>query len=422
MSASRHVMLWMGICCLYSYNCLLQAIQYFSNVLFPGKEFAFTSMLAYSLPLVAGQITLAFWGNSYTVGARIFLALVMMTVTNICFLGIAVTGLGYDVLYMSCLVLCAILGLANALLQATIFGLAGVMGADLSHAVMLGIGLSGIICLGLSLAMSGIEPRFRTAVMFACSTCFALLSFWVFFHGKDGSLGRAISQLERPKSQPVIDAGSRDGNETATPADRARADIDSFEVQTSCTTSDSEDGGSMSVLSEVMPQAMNVVIIYAMTMMVFPGVVSKWLPGPSSMFIGNQDLFTTINIGIFQVLDTVSRQPAGWSVKYVNGERLWIYCWLRLLLVPLFMLAQRSPESVIWGSDAGRFLLCSVLAFSNGLLSSWAMMLGPERCTPEKRESAGTVMSACLVIGIFLGLMLAFVTQVGATASAAPRP
>mmetsp|Transcript_1210 Transcript_1210/g.2445 ORF Transcript_1210/g.2445 Transcript_1210/m.2445 type:complete len:246 (+) Transcript_1210:2-739(+) len=169
------------------------------------------------------------------------------------------------------------------------------------------------------------------------------------------------------------------------------------------------------ILLEIWPQAMNVCGVFCVTMAIFPGVLVHWLPLAASSFRNSKQLYGNILIGCFQVGDVLGRTMTGPLAKRIGPSRLWILVLLRFAFIPLFMLGQRSPESCsLWGSDVGRMLLCLLLAISNGLSASLAMMFGPECCSVlEKREVAGMAMSAIMVTGIFTGSLLAFATQIG---------
>jgi hypothetical protein len=160
----------------------------------------------------------------------------------------------------------------------------------------------------------------------------------------------------------------------------------------------------------VAPQAFNVWFVFAVTMSIFPGVVTQWAPGDDSVFHDKQ-LFGTLLIGCFQIFDVCGRSLDSLGRKYVAPGRLWMLVIMRLVFIPLFILGQRRPEFALWGSDLGRFVLVAAMATSNGLLASCAMMFGPERCDHERREVAGIAMSCTMVCGIFSGSLLALLTQ-----------
>lgn len=446
MSASSNALLWIGICVLLPYNCLLLAYSYFDKYVFPDKSFPFTSMIAYSTVLSSTQVFLTFRGDMYSVGSRMRLALFLSGIMCLGLLVISAIGTGHAAeMYIPCLAVVALLAASNALLQSAAFGVAGAIGQEMSQAVMLGLGVSGLISLALSLGVSGADNLFNFAgkdaaklgivtniVMFAVSILFTLMSHWVFFvylSVRDSQGAAALAQLETQREALKQQLAMRQISERevslqtipSTHAPLARptgtqALRQSQDAEAACSTETRTNFERiLGVLQEVAPQAFNVVMIYVVTMTVFPSVLLKWTPGSSSWFASNPGLFASILVGCFQVFDVVSRQVAGWSIKYVPANRLWILCWLRLVLVPLFIFGQRSPTSFfLWGSDMGRLLLCATLAFTNGLFSSWAMMYGPQLCPPERRESAGMAMSCCLVVGIFIGTLLAFATQIGA--------
>lgn len=442
-SGAYVAMVSLGVCVLLPYNCVLTAIPYFNKFVYPGQGFAFTSVLAYSIVLCFVQVYLSLRGELFTVGGRMSLAFLLSLLTSAAIAVFAAEGSGRDWTYLLSLATVGVLSVSNALLQSAAFGIAGAMGQEMSQGVMLGLGLAGIGSLCISSAVQGVENflkmkqdsleagKWVSVVMFASCMAYTLLSIWVFFvflRVRNQPASEALAALEGQRDilrQRLRRPGGGGGGDLDT---EQQALPDAVEEGTpSVVVRDSETDTTPAVprpyrsrtwqrvapvLREVAPQAFNVWLIYVVTMAIFPGVMTQWVPGSDSRFRDNGQFFTFLLIGTFQVFDVVSRMVANWSAQFIAPGKLWVLTVLRIAFVPLFMLGQKRPEwSPLWGSDLGRFALAATMAFSNGLFSSWAMMFGPESCTAERREAAGMVMSCIMVTGIFVGTLLAFATQ-----------
>lgn len=415
LSRAQLALMSLGICTLLPYNCLLNAQPYFEQHAFNGLDFPFTSMMTYSLCLCSAQIYMTCKGDGFTVNQRMGTAFITEVVVCISFfcLTFASKSHGHQ-LYVPVLVTIAVLAVSNAVLQTGVFGVAGSINQGMSSAVMLGLGISGLVSFFVSLLVQGIQHAMNPAtsdsaaagmmvalVMWGICILQTLLSCWVYFvylRWRLPETASAIAMLEEQR--------------TRAPSEGSGA-----------LSFDPGDGSAWGqlckrlspILLEIWPQAMNVCAVFLVTMAIFPGVVVHWLPLAASSFRNSKQLYGNILIGCFQVGDVLGRTMTGPLAKRIAPAKLWILVLLRFAFIPLFMLGQRSPgSSLLWGSDVGRMVLCTLFAISNGLAASLAMMFGPECCSVlEKREVAGMAMSAIMVTGIFAGTLLAFATQIG---------
>lgn len=369
-------------------------------------RFPFTSLLVYSFSQCASQVVILFQGESYAVRTRMNAAFAIGLVTCLALVLVSIAGHVWSesvVVCAVCLIAVVLLAMSTALLQTTLLGIAGAMGPELSGAAMVGLGVSGLISLGISLCAqsgerlvggisqaTGAAGAIAAAVLFAACFGYTLFSVWVYFvflSKREPETSAALVHLEEQRD--------------------ARRSFRSEE-------SNDATGRGLLALREIAPQALNVWGVFVVTFIVFPGVLTQWAPGSSSAFQGSEQLFGTLLIGVFQVFDVLSRMAAGWGAKRIAARRLWVWVLLRLVFIPAFVLGQRRPEAcILWGSDLGRFILAAGLAFTNGLLASCAMMFGPERAAPGRREAAGIVMSCVMVVGILVGTLLALLTQLG---------
>lgn len=455
---------------LLPYNCLLLGQPYYDDHAFKGMRFPFTSMISYSGFLCVSQALLTFKGEDLTLDGR----MVVSTVgTVILCAALLLSTLGAHAfhnvaMYIILLAECATLGVLNAVMQTAIQGFAATIGQEMSGACMVGFGISGLISLVLSLLVQAVDIPIGvsqetnglvvTIVGFAFCFFYTIASGWV-YRLLCRHVPQAVAAIQRVESrrtstrssspnigshltggsprQPAVDAISLHSTEPLRPEQPGA--VKNFggppspqsppfrEASSKGEEAHSNNANLLSVsvgdeatvfrrtlvvLKEVAPQALNVWLVFAVSMSVFPGVLTQWNPGHDSYFKHSKELFGTILIGCFQVFDVVGRSLASSCRRCIAPSRLWIWVALRLVFVPLFILGQRAPHlSVLWGSDAGRIFLSAALATTNGLLASCAMMFGPERCAEDRREVAGIAMSCSMVCGILSGSLLALLTQ-----------
>jgi len=401
----------LGISALLPYSALLTAQPFFDMHAFAGLNFPFSSMLVYSLCLCCSQLLLTLKGQLLPIRLRMnaAFAISILGCSLLLVLAVASQFINDNARTLACaitLVCVAVLAMSAALLQTALLGMAGLMGPQYAAAVMLGFGIAGLVCFALSLLVQAVEQAVGgvreesgeagvivTAVLFSVTTVYTVLC-----------VGISSSLLRSSAMADVEDDNSIAPLETSC----------NFEGRRALNASSFNASNGLQSMRDVAPQALNVCAVFAVTMCVFPGVMARWEPRPSSVFLDKRQLFETLLVGTFQVFDVLGRTAAKQGAQKITPERLRLHVALRVIFVPAFLLGQFKPDlCVLWGSDVGRFALCAGLALTNGWSGSLAMMFGPMRAADERREVAGMAMSFVMVFGIFMGSLLALATQAG---------
>ncbi|KAL2086650.1 hypothetical protein ACEWY4_017709 [Coilia grayii] len=86
----------------------------------------------------------------------------------------------------------------------------------------------------------------------------------------------------------------------------------------------------------------------------------------------------------------------------------------RIIFVPLFMLCNVQPRNnlpVYFHHDAWFIVFMIFFAFSNGYLASLCMCFGPKKVPPHEAETAGAIMAFFLSLGLAFGAALSFLTR-----------
>lgn len=187
--------------------------------------------------------------------------------------------------------------------------------------------------------------------------------------------------------------------------------------------------GPWSILKRLWMLAVQVFLIFSVTLSLFPGQVnalpfnhhadSKWFQdmlrdcgsyGPDGDRVMSQWWGISLFV-VFNVFDFTGRMSAslnggrGLNVRLCFERGLWAVTIGRFLVVPFMLVATH-------GANMDDYLLAAsvaVMAVTNGYVSSVMMMYGPAKVKAEKREMAGIIMSCFLQFGILGGTGLAFV-------------
>ncbi|KAI1886377.1 hypothetical protein AGOR_G00213390 [Albula goreensis] len=288
----------------------------------------------------------------------------------------------------------------GAVLQGSLFGLAGLLPASYTTPIMSGQGLAGtfaavsMICAiatGSDLKDSAFG-YFITAcvvILMAVASYLALprLEFFQYY-------------LECNRAKPTSDEENK---------------MDLLKKENPGVTSTDEESRPVApvfnIFKQIWVMALSVCFIFAITIGTFPtvtvevrSIVKKglWVEYfiPVSCFL------------IFNVMDWAGRSLTAlcmWPGK--DSKMLPILVVLRVVFVPLFMLCNVQPRtytSVVFEHDAWYIVFMILFAFSNGYLASLCMCYGPKKVPPHESETAGAIMAFFLSLGLALGAALSF--------------
>jgi len=315
---------------------------------------------------------------------------------------------------------------------------------------MSGIGLSGLIVAGLRILNKLILPAtdegtiisahiyfvICIAILGCCILCYYLMRPLI-------SESRDTTQSPRVgegRSVETEEAGVNlnfvrlrdDNNEVGGGPRRDNESINATSESVTSTVISSSDLNELNddvsswklTMMEVWQPMTIVLLTYASTFFVFPGLVSL-LRSTQHPSLNQADWFTTILIALFNLanflgsaltkpwLSYISSQQQNVTAIVDNtitehqrpGRSLWFWVFLRLPIILLLALCYK-PRLI--ESDVAIYLLVFLLGCSNGWVGSLAVVYGPEWAAPPRRELASQVVSAGYNIGITLGTTLSF--------------
>ncbi|XP_037320982.1 equilibrative nucleoside transporter 1-like [Pungitius pungitius] len=293
----------------------------------------------------------------------------------------------------------------GAILQGSLFGLAGILPASYTTPIMSGQGLAGtfaalsMICaLGTGSALTDSAfGYFITAcvvILLAIMSYLALprMEFFQYYMASHGSAPPAdednnmdLLQKEREEKRPVVSLGE----------DEARPTV-----------------SVINIFKQIWVMALSVCFIFTVTIGTFPAVTVE-----VKSTVANGGKWETYFIPVscfllFNLMDWAGRSLTAvcmWPGK--DSVVLPVMVGLRLVFVPLFMLCNVQPRyylPVWFAHDAWYIIFMIVFAFSNGYLASLCMCFGPKKVPAHEAETAGAIMAFFLSLGLALGAGISF--------------
>ncbi|OXB76602.1 UNVERIFIED_CONTAM: hypothetical protein H355_014493 [Colinus virginianus] len=294
----------------------------------------------------------------------------------------------------------------GAVLQGSLFGLAGLLPASYTAPIMSGQGLAGIfaaLAMIISISIGAQQPEsyigyFTTAcvaIVLAIFSYFLLprMDFFRYYSMKDKTEYRVYNaELETKRDLIKKDEpnGMEQNNSKVIPVH-----------------SPDEKPSVVSIFKKV---------FFTVTIGVFPSITAK-----VSTSLGKENKWGLYFIPvscflIFNVFDWTGRSLTAlftWPGK--DSCLLPVMVVLRVIFIPLFMLCNVQPRNhlpVIFSHDAWYIIFMIFFSISSGYLASLCMCFGPKKVLAHEAETAGAVMAFFLTLGLALGAAISFLFQI----------
>lgn len=285
----------------------------------------------------------------------------------------------------------------GAILQGSLFGMAGLLPASYTTPIMSGQGLAGTFAAFAMICAiaSGSELQdaafgyFITAcvVIFVSILSYIMLpklEFYQFYQNRKQNTG------EMEKSLQLNTVNTDEGED------------EQHKPSVSMTK----------IFCKIWPLALSVCSAFTVTIGTFPAITADT---KSSIADGGawESYFIPVSCFLlFNLCDWGGRSLTAicmWPGK--DSRLLPLLIAARVVFVPLFMLCNVHPRFhlPVYFVHDGWFIAFMVLfAFSNGYLASLCMCFGPKKVLPHEAETAGAVMAFFLSLGLALGAALSF--------------
>ncbi|XP_059421703.1 equilibrative nucleoside transporter 1-like isoform X2 [Carassius carassius] len=294
----------------------------------------------------------------------------------------------------------------GAILQGSLFGLAGMLPASYTTPIMSGQGLAGafaafsMIC---ALA-SGSELQDSAFGYFITACVVILLAIVSYF---------ALPKMEFFQYYSESN-GSRSNSDEENKMDLLKQDQAEKRPVLSLTEEESKPAVSVfGIFKQIWVMALSVCFVFTITIGVFPAVTVDVRTTVVDERNGWNNYFIPVSCFLlFNMMDWAGRSLTA-VCMWPGKDSIWLPVLViaRLVFVPLFMLCNVQPRvllPVVFAHDAWYIIFMILFSFSNGYLASLCMCFGPKKVSQHEAETAGAIMAFFLSLGLALGAALSF--------------
>ncbi|XP_035757352.1 equilibrative nucleoside transporter 1 isoform X1 [Egretta garzetta] len=309
----------------------------------------------------------------------------------------------------------------GAILQSSLFGLAGLLPASYTAPIMSGQGLAGtfaalamIFNIAISshpvLSVGSQQPEgfigyFATAcgaIVLAIISYILLprMDFFRYYSMKDKTEYRVYNaELETKRDLIKKDEpnGVEQNNSKIIPIHNP-----------------DEKPSVIAIFRKLWVMAVSVCFVFTVTIGVFPSITAK-----VSTVLGEgwgQYFIPVSCFLLFNVFDWTGRSLTAlftWPGK--DSCLLPVMVALRVIFIPLFMLCNVHPRQylpVLFSHDAWYIIFMIFFSLPTGYLASLCMCFGPKKVLAHEAETAGAIMAFFLSLGLALGAAISFLFQI----------
>ncbi|XP_060896047.1 equilibrative nucleoside transporter 1-like [Labrus mixtus] len=294
----------------------------------------------------------------------------------------------------------------GAILQSSLFGLAGILPASYTTPIMSGQGLAGtfaafsMIC---ALASgSALQDSAFGYFITACVVILLAIMSYIILPRMEFFQYYMESNVPRPSA------------DEENKMDLLRKDSAAEKIPVVSLT-DEELKPSVSVFSifkQIRVMALSVCFIFTVTIGTFPAVTVE-----VKTTVANGGAWETYFIPVscfllFNMMDWAGRSLTAFCM-WPGKDSIWlpVFVVLRVIFIPLFMLCNVQPRyylPVLFSHDAWYIIFMIFFSFSNGYLASLCMCFGPKKVSQHEAETAGAIMAFFLSLGLALGAAVSF--------------
>uniref|UniRef100_A0A8C2A5M6 Solute carrier family 29 member 1a n=1 Tax=Cyprinus carpio TaxID=7962 RepID=A0A8C2A5M6_CYPCA len=268
----------------------------------------------------------------------------------------------------------------GAILQGSLFGLAGMLPASYTTPIMSGQGLAGTFAaFSMICALASGSELQASAFGYFITACVVILL-------------AIVSYFALPKME-----------------------FFQYYSESNGSRSNSDEENKMDLLKQgnIWVMALSVCFVFTITIGVFPAVTVDVKTTVVEEGNGWNTYFIPVSCFLlFNLMDWAGRSLTA-VCMWPGKDSIWLPVLViaRLVFVPLFMLCNVQPRHflpVAFAHDAWYIVFMILFSFSNGYLASLCMCFGPKKVSQHEAETAGAIMAFFLSLGLALGAALSF--------------
>ncbi|XP_004231487.2 equilibrative nucleotide transporter 3-like isoform X2 [Solanum lycopersicum] len=391
----------LGNGCLFSWNSML-TIQDYYVALFPNYHSSRVLTLIYQ-PFALGTLAMLAY-NEAKINTRkrnLFgYSLFFIATFIVLLLDLATSGKGGLGSFIGICVISGAFGVADAHVQGGMIGDLSFMLPEFLQSFLAGLAASGALTSSLRLitkaAFENSQDGLRKGAIlfFAISTLFELLCvlLYAFVFPKLPIVkyyrAKAASEGSKTVASDLAAAGVyKQGPDTKNEHDPQQV----------------ERLNNKELLLQNIDYAIDLFLIYALTLSIFPGFLSE---DTGSHSLGSW--YALVLIAMYNVWDLIGRYiPLIKCLKLESRKGLMVVILLRSLFVPAFYFTAK------YGDQGWMIMLTSLLGLSNGHLTVCVLTCAPKGYKGPEQNALGNLLVLFLLGGIFAGVTLDWLWLIG---------
>ncbi|KAF7645020.1 hypothetical protein LDENG_00211640, partial [Lucifuga dentata] len=288
----------------------------------------------------------------------------------------------------------------GAVLQGSLFGMAGMLPASYTAPIMSGQGLAGTFTAFAMICAitSGSELQDAAFGYFitACVVIFlSILSYIMLPKLEFFQFYQERNNKQRSDEENFLSLMNKENKGDEGSAETTRQNVSMVEI-----------------FRKIWVLALSVCFTFTVTIGTFPAITAD---AKSTIANGGAWELYFIPVSCFLLFNLCD-----WGGRSLTAVCMWprkdslllpLFIAARLVFVPLFMLCNIQPRfhlPVFFHHDAWFVVFMVAFAFSNGYLASLCMCFRPKNVFPHEAETAGAIMALFLSLGLALGASLSF--------------
>lgn len=389
----------LGNGCLFSWNSMLTIEDYYIY-LFPDYHPSRVLTLVYQ-PFAVGTLAILSY-NEAKVNTRLRnlfgYTLFFITTFLVLILDLATSGKGGLGTFIGICAISGAFGVADAHVQGGMVGDLSYMKPEFIQSFLCGLAASGALTSGLRLitkaAFDNSKDGLRKGAIlfFAISTFFELLCVLLY----------AFVFPKIPIVKYYRTKAASEGSKTVS-ADLAAGGIQTIPKEDEDHAHKHERKGNKELFFENIDYLLDMFLIYALTLSIFPGFLSEDTGAHS---LGTW--YALVLIAMYNVWDLIGRYiPLLEFLKLESRKMITVAILCRFLLVPAFYFTAK------YGDQGWMIMLTSFLGLSNGYLTVCVMTSAPKGYKGPEQNALGNLLVLFLLGGIFAGVTLDWLWLIG---------
>ncbi|KAJ8002237.1 hypothetical protein DPEC_G00177810 [Dallia pectoralis] len=290
----------------------------------------------------------------------------------------------------------------GAVLQGSLFGMAGLLPTKYTTPIMSGQGLAGTFAAFAMICAiaSGSETNDAAFGYFITACAVIILAIMSYV------------ALPKLKFYQYYESQSQNSVSDEKKLDLLKKDHDA-ETEAVFNQEDEKQRVSMlNIFKKIWVLSLSVCFAFTITIGIFPAVTVDVKSTITDRGAWEKYYIPVCCFLLFNISDWAGRSLTAvclWPGKDSNLVPILMVA--RVIFVPLFMLCNVQPRlnlPVYFNHDAWFIVFMIFFAFSNGYLASLCMCFGPKKVAPHEAETAGAIMAFFLSLGLALGASLSF--------------